>query len=514
MMRSILLTAVCAAAISCGGSEAASVSTDAPQLPVGLWADATAETIGETSDWSNKVELADLNGDGLVDILFANGGDYREPGEPVASKVFLNQGPGKKFLDATAEIFGEEPMLCRVIKTADVDGDGNVDIFFGGVYQHESRLMLGDGKGGFSRAPLPEHSLSLGDAEFGDVDFDGDLDLALADWGPGNPMKNEGGTVRLWLNDGEGVFTPAAAGAVPDKKIRMSWDLELADVDNDYDLDLWVSSKLSEGGSLFVNDGSGVFADETAGKLPQATNNYEYEPIDLNGDGFLDSFTINDGGLVGDQRGMRKENVFFGDGEGGFVLATAQAFPDSENLGYDDNRIIAFDYDSDGDADILIGSLSGPDRLAINDGSGRFRVATEVVSGPETKGTLCVQAADLNGDARLDLVMAQGEVDGHEAEMVFFGTENLPKDAAAPKIAMIGATADGCVRARVYDNNSPTRPFDFQSVTAEVGGESLEMAWYGEHLWSACPAEVSGATATIVAVDAAGNRSEATAELE
>ncbi len=60
-----------------------------------------------------------------------------------------------------------------------------------------------------------------------------------------------------------------------------------------------VSSKMSEGGSLYLNDGSGVYSDATEGKMPQITNNYEYEPIDLNDDGYLDTFTINDGGTVG-----------------------------------------------------------------------------------------------------------------------------------------------------------------------------------------------------------------------
>lgn len=490
---------------------------EAEALPTGLWQDATAETIGETSAWTNKVDLADLNGDGMVDILFANGGDYRTPGEPVLSTVFLNQGAGKPFLDATADIFGDQPMLCRVIKTADVNADGDIDIFFGATFQSASRLLLGKGGGKFhdvSSSHLPPHLLSLGDVEFGDADFDGDLDLVLSDWGAGNPMENDGGSVRLWLNDGAGKFAPAS-DAVPAKKIRFSWDIEFADIDNDYDLDLLVSSKLSEGGSLFINDGTGTYTDATDGNVPQLTNNYEYEPIDLNGDGYLDTFTINDGGLFEGKRGSHKESVFFGTAEGGMRLATAEAFPDTENLGFDDNRIIAFDYDSDGDVDILIGSLSGPDRIAINDGAGHFKVATEVVMGPESKGTLGVQAADLNGDGKIDLAMAQGEVKGHEAEMVFFGASIAP-DTAAPKVEMLGVSSDGCVRARVYDNKSPTRPFDFKSVTVIADGSTapMPMTWYGEHLWRACPDSPVENEATVVATDAVGTTTTWSVELQ
>ena len=48
----------------------------ASPLPSALWVDVTDEVLDSTAEWSNKVELADLNGDGWLDILFANGGDY------------------------------------------------------------------------------------------------------------------------------------------------------------------------------------------------------------------------------------------------------------------------------------------------------------------------------------------------------------------------------------------------------------------------------------------------------
>lgn len=500
----VLILLALAALTGCGsGAAEAPVVNEPSGPPVSLWKDATGATIGETADWTNKVDLADLDGDGDVDLLFANGGNYREPGEPVMSRIFLNEGPGKPFRDVSEEILGSKGMLVRVIKTADVNADGHIDILLGATYQTQSRLLLGQGGGKFedaTRTHLPAMPLSLGDAEFGDVDFDGDLDLVLADWGAGNPMKNEGGRTRLCLNDGSGKFTDATDERMPDQLVRFSWDLEFADVDNDADLDLMISSKMDEGSFLFENDGAGKFTDVTAGRMPQFTNNYEFEPMDLDGDGFVDSVTINDGGVIGEKRGMRRENVFLSDGKGGFRHATPTSLPDTDNLGYDDNRILYLDYDSDGDADVFVGSLSGPDRLLINNGQGVFTVATEVVVGPETKGTLCAAFADLNGDNKLDLVMAQGEVKGHEAEMVFLG-DRIAVDTAKPKIRILSA-ADGVVRARIHDNKAPMRGFDFESIEIVVGGEKIPMTWYGESLWTA---KVSGESARICAVDKAGN---------
>src|SRR5262245_8248215 len=47
---------------------ALALTQTSPALPTRLWIDATADTIGETKEWTNKVEIADLNGDGLPDL--------------------------------------------------------------------------------------------------------------------------------------------------------------------------------------------------------------------------------------------------------------------------------------------------------------------------------------------------------------------------------------------------------------------------------------------------------------
>ena len=85
-------------------------------------------------------------------------------------------------------MFGDTPDLARVIKARDFNGDGIVDIVVGTTYQTQSRLFLGTGRGAFrdvTATHLPQMPLSVGDLEPGDVDLDGDLDLVLADWGPG-----------------------------------------------------------------------------------------------------------------------------------------------------------------------------------------------------------------------------------------------------------------------------------------------------------------------------------------
>jgi hypothetical protein len=481
-----------------------------------LWEDATQSTIGTTGEWTNKVELADINGDGLVDILFANGGDYDIPGKPVFSQVFLNQGAGHKFKEVTETVFGTTKMLARVIKVRDVNGDGFPDILVGTAYQTQSRLYLGDGFGGFrdvTATHLPQIEASIGDMEFGDVDGDGDLDVVLADWGSLPISSSPGGRTMLWLNDGSGHFSDATAAQMPDILVKGSWEIEFVDVDNDYDLDILISSRNLMGSLLFENDGKGHFSDVTAGRLPNTTP-YDFETMDLNGDGYLDVIAINQ-----DYAGSL---VFINNQHGGFEDATSQLWSgDSANLGGDDAMAAFLDYDSDGDADFIIGSLTGPDRLLINDGSGKLIMNAHVFSGENTPGTLYLAVADLNGDHKLDVVMAQGENQVAMDDRVFLGA-NIQPDTAPPVITLVEqasipqAGQPIQIRARIHDNKSPTMPHDWQSVvlrwTANGQTQETPMQWCGEYLWRAViddggPRPEDGKMSyQVCATDAAGNQ--------
>jgi hypothetical protein len=319
----------------------------------------------------------------------------------------------------------------------------------------------------------------------------------------------------VWINDGKGQFTDETEKRMPALLIRFSWDLELVDVDNDYDLDLAISCKRCGGSVLFRNDGAGTFAN--VGAIPAYTNNYEFEPMDLDGDGFLDLVTINDGEIVDENSSSRREHVFRNDGKGRFRDATSRWWPNDANIGHDDNVVAFLDFDSDGDADFVIGSLSGPSRLLINDGKGQLSLAKDVFAGPPAPGTLGLALADLNRDDRLDVIIGQGEHPTAIQERVFLGT-GLKPDTAPPTITMVGVgeTPNGVViRARVHDRKSPSLPTEWRSVTAEWTGTvkgvatavKADMQWYGEYLWRvAVPAGAKvESPVRVCAMDASGN---------
>lgn len=476
-----------------------------------LWEDQTAIYIPKTAEWTNRVEVSDLNKDGLMDLIFANGGNYSEPGEPESSRVFLNQGPEKQFLEITNKVFNNAKFYARVIKARDLNRDGYPDLVIGNTFQTQSELYFGTEGGAFIRKTpthLPSIIASVGDLEFGDVDNDRDLDIILADWGPGSNMDNQGGRTMLWLNDGNGKFEDATSSLMPDVLIQFSWDLEFVDFDNDFDLDITISCKRCGSSRLFVNDGNGKFEDKYL--LPAYTNNYEFEAMDINQDGFLDLVTVNDGEIVDQVSWSRREHIFLNDSARGYIDGTSKLWGDSANIGEDDNNVAFLDFDSDGDPDFILSSLTGEDRLLVNDGTGKFDLEQKILSGKATPHTLSLVFADINNDHKMDIIMGQGEGEKDIEERIYIGT-NVKEDKANPIISHFEVTAINQeiaeVKARIHDNKSPSIPEDWESINLIVNAKLIPMEWYGEYLWRAqIPKIKDGDKVEICARDASGNQ--------
>ena len=166
---------------------------------------------------------------------------------------------------------------------ADVDGDGDQDVILGN--NGADTLLLNDGNGGFTDASsrLPARSDNTWSIDAGDVDGDGDVDLVLGNFATRN---------RLYLNDGSGSFADVSAAQLP---LDDDWvgRLELADVDADGDLDLYVavfSGTWPYRDRLYANDGAGTFTDVTASQLPNLTSR-TFALGDLDADGDLDLFS-------------------------------------------------------------------------------------------------------------------------------------------------------------------------------------------------------------------------------
>lgn len=463
------------------------------------WVDATAKCTGTTAEWSNKIEVEDVDGDGRVDILVANGGNYGTAGTAEPVRIWRNLGTWDT-ATACTEISAQAVLgftgLSRAIKAADVDGDGDLDLLTGGAWQTQLRLFLRDGTAWVDATDrLPQQLTSAGDLELGDVDGDGDLDLLIAEWGSIPPTQNyPGGRTRLYANDGTGRFTDVTAAQMPDLLVKWSWDAELVDIDQDWDLDALISCKYCAANFVFRNDGAGTFTHDAAA-LPVFTNNYEFEAMDIDGDGDLDLMTINNGGQF-------RDRLLVNDGTGKYTDETATRLAGTANPTADDNAAVFLDVDSDGDADLFVGALGGttPDRLLLNNGSGVFTLSPNATPN-DTAGSLGIALADLDGDGRLDLVQAQGEL--AFPEKVQLAGPMVAADTAPPVIARHEFNG-GKLLARIHDHQSPSRRHDWQRVWLDVGGAETDLAWYGEYLWRATVAAPAGAY-RLCAKDRRGN---------
>jgi hypothetical protein len=253
------------------------------------------------------VAIGDLTGDGRPEIvLTSNQGGAR---------VYLNEGE-MRFRDVTAQVgFGEPRPWTTGVTLADVDGDGRLDIHLSHAGQTEpakrrNALWINQGLGSDSVPTFKEMGESFGLADEGytthaafvDYDRDGDLDLFLINNSP-RPVSSFGtrntrnvrdqyGGHKLYRND-DGRFVDVSASAgIFGSEIGFGLGLGVSDVNRDGWPDIYVANDFFERDYLYLNKRDGTF-DEVLDK--QVTvNSYFSMGMDLgdvDNDGWPDVYT-------------------------------------------------------------------------------------------------------------------------------------------------------------------------------------------------------------------------------
>ena len=230
---------------------------------------------------SNAILAHDLNGDGHVDLIVGNKGQ---------NTILINTGDAT-FVDETAQRLPEIEDTTQDLELGDLDNDGDLDLVV--ANEDANRILFNDGQGRFAEdpertLPLPFHQEETREADLGDIDNDGDLDLVCANvnWREGALPFN-----RVLLNDGAGRFTDVSDQCLPPLQLT-TLDVDLVDIDNDGDLD-WISAEMGGGGpTVFLNDGAGDFDYAPEHPLPTAAHGHgvDIECADLNNDGRPDLY--------------------------------------------------------------------------------------------------------------------------------------------------------------------------------------------------------------------------------
>ncbi len=254
------------------------------------------------------VAVGDVNGDGLEDLYFSGNMSY--------GRLYLNRGD-LRFEDvtATAGVAGRKDTWKTGAAMADVDGDGRLDLYVG--YSGElpldrriDELYINRGNDAAGTPAFEEQAAvwglanphSTNQAYFFDFDRDGDLDLFLiANNTPRTPYQNPMGTraelekddpvhgVRLYRNDAGRFADVTRRAGISSSPLTYSLGAGVADLDNDGWMDIYLGNDYSPPDYLYRNNGDGTFTDVLAERVRHTSNaSMGVDAADLNNDGWAD----------------------------------------------------------------------------------------------------------------------------------------------------------------------------------------------------------------------------------
>ena len=291
--------------------------------------------------------VADVDGDGDMDIFHFDN---------EAVRLRENVGP-RRFAEAASWVF---PWSVTI---ADFTGDGRVDMLRNGPADPDGTLMINDGRGHFRRS---QKAGAIPSRYFGDFDGDGDLDLGVSHSGTNG--------FAIFVNDGTGFFR--AGTTIPERGARFF----ITDLDEDGRADIVALRSGTDGIAVYLGrDVSAPAAVVHAGANPEPA-----AAADFDADGLVDL-------AVKDSYGV---TILRGDGRGGLTLR-------SETLTPSGRGFATADFDGDDVLDLAIGQGSSV-AIVRGHGDGTFHVPPHVqLPG----GTLSFEAGDLDGDGIDELLV-------------------------------------------------------------------------------------------------------------
>lgn len=371
----------------------------------------TAATYASGGNEALSVALADLNGDGKLDLVVANGCDSSGSCENGAVGILLGNGDGTFRAPITYSSGG---YLADSVVVKDVNGDGKPDIVVADLTDSTGStglvsVLLGNGDGTFRAAvAYGSGGINADSVAIGDLNGDGKADLVVAQCDVHNQFICIG-TIGVLLGNGDGTFQAAVtcnSGGIGASSVA------IGDVNGDGKLDLLVAN-------LYVNDSGdgavGVLLGNGDGSFQTAvlydSGGSEAQSValaDVNGDGKPDLLVANCGGSseACDDGNNAAVGILLGNGDGTFRPAVTYA-----SGGLNASSVALSDVDGDGKPDLLVANrfpCTGCSYYAVGvllgNGDGTFRAAS--IYGSGGSHTFSVAAGDINGDGNSDLAMA------------------------------------------------------------------------------------------------------------
>jgi hypothetical protein len=308
---------------------------------LGRFKDVTAASGLKHEGREIAASFTDVDNDGFLDLYISReGGDL----------LYHNNGKGK-FEDVTSASGIKTSSIKSLFFDADQDGD--LDLL--AITPASLQLFRNNSDGTFTEqaAKMGFQSNSARDAAFGDFDEDGDLDLMVV---------NEKGSNTLYENQREGNFKDITEKSGL-KSTGGSSAVAAGDYDNDGFLDLFIGGTTGKDAALYHNQREGRFEKVSVPELTKALQGYTVHAvkfIDFDNDGFLDLLAAGEP-AAGGSKGL----VLLHNTAQGKFTDVSSLLPETVAPG---REINLFDYNDDGDLDILMAGAHGGISLLRNDG--------------------------------------------------------------------------------------------------------------------------------------------------
>ena len=338
---------------------------------------------------SRSVNWVDHDRDGDLDLFVSNG---KNGGQN--NFFYKNNGDGT-FTKIDTLVINKDNSPSVGASFGDFDNDGFPDLFVSTWYNKKNFLYKNNGDGTYTQLSSSSVMADFTYSEtgtWGDYNKDGFLDLYVT---------NSAGNTRnlLYTNNGDGSFTKQPqTGFLTDQ--YLSRNADFIEYNGDYLPDLFVINEGGQNENLYTNLGTGLFNRVIHPTLlnnggSSISSNYE----DIDNDGDMDFFISNaDGG---------RNWMFLNDGQNNFIKVVEPFNTDIANS----FSSVFGDIDNDGDLDLFVSNAFNASAtpmtnyLYINQGNGNFIRDTVTLS--EQKGwTYGAALADYNKDGWLDLFTA------------------------------------------------------------------------------------------------------------
>jgi hypothetical protein len=440
--------------------------------------------------WPGAVAVGDLNGDGYPDLAVSV--SYQECSQSGPGKVLVLLGNGDGTFRAPIS-YGSGGMQALHVAIADLNGDGKLDVAvanscaapcsasgFGQI-----GILLGNGDG--TLQPAVSYSSGGSDAwavAVADVNGDGHPDLIVDNYAQ---EYHSPGSVGVLLGNGDGTFRPAVSYTAG---TQLDTSLAVGDLNRDGYLDVVVIGGMDVGEVIvLLGNGDGTFQPQTiydwGGYSPESV-----AIADVNADEIPDIVVASYCEDLQKACTNGNVNVLLGNGDGTFHAPVSYTL-----RGFDARSVAIGDVNGDSRPDLVVTSIypnipnglaPGEVNVLLGNGDGTFQTAVDFLSGGAVPRSIAV--ADLNGDKKPDLV----EVNPcEEMRCIGQGTQGIQgtvgvllNNAGSPQFSTTTAVASSLnpssfgkvvtFRAAVTSAaGTPTGTVRFFSEIAKVGSASL-----------------------------------------